>query len=593
MNALRGYLSLALIFLLSVLIGSCGGSGNGTPPPVATLVTMAVTPATLALPAALSGQFTATGTYSDGTSINMTSSVTWTSGTTAVATVSASGLVTGIAAGSSVITATSGGISGSAIFSVTTATLQSILVTPANASIASGVTEQFRAVGLYSDNTAQDLTTLVTWSSGTPSVATISASGLATSAAAGTSVITATWGLISGNTTLNVTAATLQSIAVTPANPSITKGLTKQFTAMGTYSDGTSKNISSSVNWTSGTTSVATISASGLATGVAAGSSAITATLGSISGSTTLTVTAGTLVSIAVTPANPSVSVGTTQQLTATGTYSDGSTQNITAAVTWSSGTPSVATVSAGGLLTGVSAGSSVITATSGSVSGHATSTITAAGATSALAIYPGQVVSGVIDQNAGAYSKVFPYLLVATGGNVGVAGYTWTAAPGYPLPFPSLSISLIGVVTVASPSTLTAGTFTFYAEVSDGSTTKIAPVTLELTSGCNSSNGNTTSPCFTAIVTNLHISYLPNGKVGSPYAATIATSGGTAPYTWALGSGTLPPGITIDQAKGILRGTPTTAGTYNFYVLTTDSTGQTTASESGVNAARFTLVVN
>ena len=61
--------------------------------------------------------------------------------------------------------------------------------------------------------------------------------------------------------------------------------------------------------------------------------------LGNDFGSTVLTVTAATLVSIAVTPANPSIAKGTTQQFTATGTYSDSSTANITSSVTWSSGT--------------------------------------------------------------------------------------------------------------------------------------------------------------------------------------------------------------------------------------------------------------
>ena len=78
----------------------------------------------------------------------------------------------------------------------------------------------------------------------------------------------------------------------------------------------------------------------------AAGSTTISATSGSISGSTTLTVTSATLVSIAVTPANPSIANGLTEQFTATGTYTDNSTQNLTTQVTWSSSNTAVATVS-------------------------------------------------------------------------------------------------------------------------------------------------------------------------------------------------------------------------------------------------------
>ncbi|MBI5182166.1 MAG: Ig-like domain-containing protein [Nitrospirae bacterium] len=86
---------------------------------------------------------------------------------------------------------------------------------------------------------------------------------------------------------------TLNSIAVTPANSSITTGNTQQFTATGSYSDSTTQDITSSVSWNSSNTSVSTISSGGLATAVAVGSTTITATLGNISGNTLLTVTSG------------------------------------------------------------------------------------------------------------------------------------------------------------------------------------------------------------------------------------------------------------------------------------------------------------
>jgi hypothetical protein len=85
-------------------------------------------------------------------------------------------------------------------------------------------------------------------------------------------------------------APTLNSIAVTPANPTIQAGTTQQFTATGTYSDSSTKNITDQVTWASATTTVATINASGVASGVAAGTSNISATQGAVSGSTVLTV---------------------------------------------------------------------------------------------------------------------------------------------------------------------------------------------------------------------------------------------------------------------------------------------------------------
>jgi len=78
------------------------------------------------------------------------------------------------------------------------------------------------------------------------------------------------------------TGVTLKSIAVTPTSPAIVKGDKQQFTAIGTYSDGSTQNLTNSVTWVSGTTSVATINSTGLATGVAAGTSNTTASMSGV-----------------------------------------------------------------------------------------------------------------------------------------------------------------------------------------------------------------------------------------------------------------------------------------------------------------------
>jgi hypothetical protein len=84
------------------------------------------------------------------------------------------------------------------------------------------------------------------------------------------------------------------------------------------------------------------------------------------------------LVSIAVTPANPNITTGTTQQFTATGMYSNGTAQNITSTVTWNSSSTGVATIAGtAGLSTSISAGATIITATSGSISGSTLLTVT------------------------------------------------------------------------------------------------------------------------------------------------------------------------------------------------------------------------
>ena len=98
---------------------------------------------------------------------------------------------------------------------------------------------------------------------------------------------------------------------------------------------------------------------------MATGTSSISAAFAGITGTTILTVTPAALLSIAVTPAGPSVAAGGTKQFTATGTYTDNSTQNLTNQVTWASAATTVATISnaAGsqGLATSLAPGTALI----------------------------------------------------------------------------------------------------------------------------------------------------------------------------------------------------------------------------------------
>jgi hypothetical protein len=114
-------------------------------------------------------------------------------------------------------------------------------------------------------------------------------------------------------------AATLQSIAVTPASPSIAKGGTQQFTATGKYSDGSTQNLTNTATWSSSVQTIATINSNGLASGVAAGTTTIKATQGAVSGSATLTVTQPiTLNPISIAFGSKTVGTATTTPVTLT-----------------------------------------------------------------------------------------------------------------------------------------------------------------------------------------------------------------------------------------------------------------------------------
>jgi len=177
-------------------------------PVTSTLKTITVSPANTSLAVGATRQFTATGMYSDNTTKNLTSVVSWSSSNPLVATVAPTGLLTPLAAGSTTITAKSGAVNGTATISVTalpvTSTLTSLTVTPANTNLAVGVTRQLTAAGTYSDNTTKDLTSVVTWSSSSQSVATISVGGVATTVAVGSTTISATYSGVTGTTLLTV-----------------------------------------------------------------------------------------------------------------------------------------------------------------------------------------------------------------------------------------------------------------------------------------------------------------------------------------------------------------------------------------------------
>jgi plastocyanin len=279
---------------------------------------------------------------------------------------------------------TAGGMSGTIIVQAP-ATLTSIMVMPVNPTATVGSTEQFMAMGTFSDGSTADVTNQSTWSSSNTASVTISntagSQGIASAVATGHSTITATDGSVSGNTTMTVIAP-LASIAITPANPHLPKGETEHFIATGTFTDNTTMDLTNSVIWSSLTPANASISnapgSAGFATGLAVGTSTIQASLSGISGTTTLTVDPAVLVSISVSPSSQSVILGSTQQFTATGNLSDHTTEDLTNLATWTSSVTSVASVSPTGLATGQSVGSSSIGASFRGISGSATLTVAA-----------------------------------------------------------------------------------------------------------------------------------------------------------------------------------------------------------------------
>jgi hypothetical protein len=340
------------------------------------LTKFAIIPAVPAEPIGVPIQFQAIGAFSDGSVQDLTalSSTTWKSSATAVAANPTDGLAKTLAAGSTTISATFGSTTASTQLTVGSATLSSISVTPAKGKFAEGTTLQLKAVGKFSDGSTQDLTSAVTWKSSSNSVLAISSSGLANGNNPGTATATASLtvpsGTVSGTASLTVSLVGVSSVAITPATATVAPDTTQPFKATVTFSDKTTQDITSLVQWGSTDASVATIrtfgSSSGLATAASTGSSSIAAIYGSVSAPTaTLTVSAATLSSLTITPSNPSLTLGASQQMKATATFSDGTSQDVTALVAWTSSDIAVVVVNGTGLaVTSGNGGGSGVTAT-------------------------------------------------------------------------------------------------------------------------------------------------------------------------------------------------------------------------------------
>ena len=80
--------------------------------------------------------------------------------------------------------------------------------------------------------------------------------------------------------------------------------------------------------------------------------------------------------------------------------------------------------------------------------------------------------------------------------------------------------------------------------------------------------------------------SSLPAGKVGVPYAATLAAADGAAPYAWVIVPGALPAGLALDAATGRITGTPSVAGTFPLTVRVTDAAGASAAKDLTLRVA-------
>jgi uncharacterized protein YjdB len=260
--------------------------------PPAPVASIELTPATATVQIGSTVQLAAVARDAAG-NILTGRTVAWSSDNQAIATVSESGLVSGIAAGAATITAASEGVSATAAVTVTPQPpppVASVTVAPATASIVAGETRQLAATLRDANNNVLS-DRAVAWTSSDEDIATVSATGLVTAVAPGAATITATSEGVSGTAAITVTPVPVASVTVTPGTASVEVGSTVQLAAVARDADGNTLS-GRSVSWSSNNAGVATVTNAGVVRGVAPGSATITATSEGVGGTSTITVTA-------------------------------------------------------------------------------------------------------------------------------------------------------------------------------------------------------------------------------------------------------------------------------------------------------------
>ena len=371
-----------------------------TPPPEPVVATVKVSPASMMIMVGGMFQFTAVAMTADGMTIDDVD-FTWMSDDEEVAEVDESGLVTAVAAGTAMITASAVDVT-SMPATVTVAESPPVIdsveiVDAVPVMLEIGGSLQLMAAARTSDGTMIGSVDFA-WSSDDNEVATVDSTGLVTAVASGMADITAMAGEVSSEP-VTVTVAEppeVDRVTVLPRTATIEEGEMQQFTATAYDADDveiTGKTFA----WKTGSTTVATIDGMGLATGVGGGSTTITASVDDVSGMARLTVIGEpdpdppdtpppppppppppepTVAAVTVSPSSASIEEGETRRFTARAFDSDN--EEITGKTfAWSSSSTRVATINASGLATARNAGTTTITADVDGVSGEATLTVT------------------------------------------------------------------------------------------------------------------------------------------------------------------------------------------------------------------------
>lgn len=292
--------------------------------------------------------------------------VRWTSSAPAIATVSNSGVVTGVSEGTATITAVSDGVVATSEVQIVSSTLavDSISLVPAEAII--GVNSLLPLTATAFNESGVVLSGRVfTWTSSNNTVATVDRDGVVRGVSAGTATITVTSSGKTATAAVTVSASGNGSISLNTKNVSV--GVSKTAPLYATVRDQHGAIVGTAVSFTSANPAIATIasvgSQQGMVTGVSAGSTTFSAAAGGLTATGTIAVTAAVVASVEVTPATVSMEVGQTQQFKAVAKDAGG-VEIPGRSATWSTSDADVVGVSSSGMAYGAGQGTATVTAT-------------------------------------------------------------------------------------------------------------------------------------------------------------------------------------------------------------------------------------
>ena len=374
----------------ATLTASLDGVSGKVEVPVsaAALIKVLVDPSTKVMEAGLKESFGAKAQYSDGSVIDVTSQVVWSSSDPTVAAVSNAkanaGTVSALKAGSVTIKAALGSTIGTSKVTVKQPTLTDLTIGPHNVSRKAGQYVQYWAIAVYSNGATQNVTKQASWETSDASIATIQKGGnwkgVAQGKKKGVATITAKYAGKSVSTKLTVTNPTLVQVQVSPAAWESPVGIPMQFQAVALFSDDSSQNVTWQATWNSTNKTVAQVGNKGGGGGfggggankgrtqsLSPGKTEITATWQGKTGKASLTVTQAKQTGIQIFPGTQTMPAGDWRKFEASLLWSDGKSNPVTQWVSWSSSDSSIAAALNGngqkGLIQGLKPGKATITA--------------------------------------------------------------------------------------------------------------------------------------------------------------------------------------------------------------------------------------